>query len=78
MEKQMHKIAGNIKFSALVILGWLSFFGSFIWDDIAIILILQTIARVLPKFFNFNRYKYIWNLLLNVDYYQSTFIIMDV
>ncbi len=34
--------------SALVTLGWLSFFVSFIFNDLTNIILLQTIARVLP------------------------------
>ena len=48
MVKQMLGKAGNHKNSALVILGWLSFFGSFLTNDLTLVVSLQTVARVLP------------------------------
>lgn len=47
MEKQLQDIPGFK--SALVILGWLAFFSSYLFpESILTALILQSVARVLP------------------------------
>jgi hypothetical protein len=46
MVKQMLNRVG-VK-TALVTLGWLSFFMSFLINDVSLVVCLQTVARVLP------------------------------
>jgi hypothetical protein len=46
MVKQMLNRVG-VK-TALVTLGWLSFFMSFLINDVTLVVCLQTVARVLP------------------------------
>ncbi|WP_288727942.1 hypothetical protein [uncultured Psychrobacter sp.] len=47
MEKQLQNIVGLN--TALVVLGWLAFFSSFLFPEALLItIILQTAARVLP------------------------------
>jgi len=48
MVKTMLSKAGISRDSALVVLGWLSFFGSFLINDPKLVVSLQTVARVLP------------------------------
>ncbi len=51
MGKKVQQKAGKIISTALVTVGWLSFFGSFLINDPIIVITLQSIARVLPKAF---------------------------
>jgi len=47
MGKTTH-IAGVVKSTALVLIGWISFISSFFVESSTVILILNLIARVLP------------------------------
>ncbi|WP_017002852.1 hypothetical protein [Enterovibrio norvegicus] len=48
MDKQLHK-AGTLKSTTLVILGWLAFYGSYLFPEIlSASILLQSVARVLP------------------------------
>ena len=51
MGKKVQRKAGIIIDTALVTFGWLSFIGSFLINSPIIVIILQSIARVLPKAF---------------------------
>jgi hypothetical protein len=49
MVKKLLKEVGNFFNTALVILGWLSFVLSFfVTDNLPLVVVCQTIARVLP------------------------------
>jgi len=48
MVKQLSNKAGAFKKSTLVIFGWLTFFGSFFTTNLALVICLQSVARVLP------------------------------
>ncbi|WP_319562333.1 hypothetical protein [Marispirochaeta sp.] len=48
MVKQMLLNPGRYTLSALVTIGWISFFGAFIVDTPFAVILFQTLARVLP------------------------------
>jgi len=48
MVKQLQQKAGLNKKSTLVILGWLAFFGSYLATQPLWVVLLQSVARVLP------------------------------
>ncbi len=48
MVKQLYKKAGSFKKSTLVIIGWLTFFGSYFTSNLTLVICLQSVARVLP------------------------------
>ncbi len=48
MVKQLYLKAGLNHKSTLVILGWLTFFGSFLTTQPLLVAMLQSVARVLP------------------------------
>ena len=48
MEKTVLYKAGRSKAAALVALGWLSFIGSYLSNDPLLVVLLRSIARVLP------------------------------
>ena len=48
MVKQLHQKAGPLVGPTLVILGWLAFFSSFFVTSPLWVILLQSVARVLP------------------------------